>query len=362
MALSLAWVAAIIDPNNEDARWLTASAWDRLLKNQGNRSGMEHKSRSTTTPLGNSMNFKKETAMRMYIWLVLLLPVSAYGQNSWNTADQALKATIDAEQALQDARIDALEADPGVDDKDTIDRCLWDGCEHLLPDNNLDMSKARMWKQPRWTAWMFDPLDGYLGWLQDVIIEDIHAWPRSLNMLVMVAIEDINCTNADCVNDGDSWDGNFYPAVSANSDELSFGLHGTENDYFQLVYAAGSGCAGTPVGMIQKSWNGDDIKNTTSWSRYSRVTQNYATGEIYACKRNHAECSILDQSLEGGVYDILEGNPVTYVLRQTCSMNVDTGSRPDLNRLLYSAEHIATRNTILPYGIQPYFDGHLVDP
>jgi len=35
LALSLAWVAAIIDPENEEARWLTASAWDRLLKEQG---------------------------------------------------------------------------------------------------------------------------------------------------------------------------------------------------------------------------------------------------------------------------------------------------------------------------------------
>lgn len=35
LALSLAWVAAIIDPKNEDAKWLTASAWDRLLKEQG---------------------------------------------------------------------------------------------------------------------------------------------------------------------------------------------------------------------------------------------------------------------------------------------------------------------------------------
>ncbi len=35
LALSLAWVAAIIDPENEDARWVTASAWDRMLKEQG---------------------------------------------------------------------------------------------------------------------------------------------------------------------------------------------------------------------------------------------------------------------------------------------------------------------------------------
>jgi len=35
LALSLAWVAAIINPNNEEAKWLTASAWDRLLKEQG---------------------------------------------------------------------------------------------------------------------------------------------------------------------------------------------------------------------------------------------------------------------------------------------------------------------------------------
>ena len=35
LALSLAWMAATIDPNNEDAKWLTAAAWDRLLMNQG---------------------------------------------------------------------------------------------------------------------------------------------------------------------------------------------------------------------------------------------------------------------------------------------------------------------------------------
>jgi len=35
LALSLAWVAATMNPNNEDAKWLTASAWDRLLMNQG---------------------------------------------------------------------------------------------------------------------------------------------------------------------------------------------------------------------------------------------------------------------------------------------------------------------------------------
>jgi len=35
LALSLSWVAATIDPKNEEARWLTASAWDRLLKEQG---------------------------------------------------------------------------------------------------------------------------------------------------------------------------------------------------------------------------------------------------------------------------------------------------------------------------------------
>ena len=34
LALSLAWVAATIDPTDEEARWLTASAWDRLLKAQ----------------------------------------------------------------------------------------------------------------------------------------------------------------------------------------------------------------------------------------------------------------------------------------------------------------------------------------
>lgn len=35
LALSLAWVAATIDPDNEDAKSLTAAAWDRLLMNQG---------------------------------------------------------------------------------------------------------------------------------------------------------------------------------------------------------------------------------------------------------------------------------------------------------------------------------------
>ena len=35
LALSLAWVAATIDSENEEASWLTASAWDRLLKEQG---------------------------------------------------------------------------------------------------------------------------------------------------------------------------------------------------------------------------------------------------------------------------------------------------------------------------------------
>jgi hypothetical protein len=35
LALSLAWLAASINPNNEDAKSLTASAWDRLLMNQG---------------------------------------------------------------------------------------------------------------------------------------------------------------------------------------------------------------------------------------------------------------------------------------------------------------------------------------
>jgi len=33
LALSLAWLAASIDPNNEDAKSMTASAWDRLLMN-----------------------------------------------------------------------------------------------------------------------------------------------------------------------------------------------------------------------------------------------------------------------------------------------------------------------------------------
>ncbi len=35
LALSLAWLAATIDPDNEDAKWLTAASWDRLLMNQG---------------------------------------------------------------------------------------------------------------------------------------------------------------------------------------------------------------------------------------------------------------------------------------------------------------------------------------
>jgi len=35
LALSLSWVASTIDPENEEAKWLTASAWDRLLKEQG---------------------------------------------------------------------------------------------------------------------------------------------------------------------------------------------------------------------------------------------------------------------------------------------------------------------------------------
>ena len=35
LALSLAWIAAMIDPKNEEAKWLTASAWDRLLKEEG---------------------------------------------------------------------------------------------------------------------------------------------------------------------------------------------------------------------------------------------------------------------------------------------------------------------------------------
>ena len=35
LALSLAWVAASIDPDNKNAKWLTAAAWDRLLMNQG---------------------------------------------------------------------------------------------------------------------------------------------------------------------------------------------------------------------------------------------------------------------------------------------------------------------------------------
>ena len=35
LALSLAWLAASINPNNEDAKAMTAAAWDRLLMNQG---------------------------------------------------------------------------------------------------------------------------------------------------------------------------------------------------------------------------------------------------------------------------------------------------------------------------------------
>ena len=35
LAFSLAWLAASIDPENQDAKWLTAAAWDRLLMNQG---------------------------------------------------------------------------------------------------------------------------------------------------------------------------------------------------------------------------------------------------------------------------------------------------------------------------------------
>ena len=34
LALSLAWLAATINPDDENARWLTAAAWDRLLMNQ----------------------------------------------------------------------------------------------------------------------------------------------------------------------------------------------------------------------------------------------------------------------------------------------------------------------------------------
>ena len=35
LALSLSWIAATIDQDNLEAKWLTASAWDRLLKEQG---------------------------------------------------------------------------------------------------------------------------------------------------------------------------------------------------------------------------------------------------------------------------------------------------------------------------------------
>ena len=35
LALSMAWIAATIDPSNNSAKWLTAAAWDRLLMNQG---------------------------------------------------------------------------------------------------------------------------------------------------------------------------------------------------------------------------------------------------------------------------------------------------------------------------------------
>ena len=34
LALSLSWIAASIDPDNDDARWMTASAWDRLMMRQ----------------------------------------------------------------------------------------------------------------------------------------------------------------------------------------------------------------------------------------------------------------------------------------------------------------------------------------
>jgi len=35
LAMSLAWVGASIDPDNDKAKWLTAAAWDRLLMYQG---------------------------------------------------------------------------------------------------------------------------------------------------------------------------------------------------------------------------------------------------------------------------------------------------------------------------------------
>jgi len=31
LALSLAWLSASVDPENEEAKWMTASAWDRLM-------------------------------------------------------------------------------------------------------------------------------------------------------------------------------------------------------------------------------------------------------------------------------------------------------------------------------------------
>ena len=34
LALSLAWISATIDPENDTARWLTAAAWDRLMMRQ----------------------------------------------------------------------------------------------------------------------------------------------------------------------------------------------------------------------------------------------------------------------------------------------------------------------------------------
>lgn len=35
LAMSLAWVGASIDPDNDKAKWLSAAAWDRLLMYQG---------------------------------------------------------------------------------------------------------------------------------------------------------------------------------------------------------------------------------------------------------------------------------------------------------------------------------------
>lgn len=47
--------------------------------------------------------------MKRWIWLALLLPTFASAQNAWDTADQVQQAAIDATQAVQDARLNALE-------------------------------------------------------------------------------------------------------------------------------------------------------------------------------------------------------------------------------------------------------------